>query len=894
MKNLYVRRTSAVVLSLSLLAALVNMTSVKVNAAPKNNVTINEICSKNTTYAAPDGGFYDWIELYNGTGSSVDLSGWGLSDKNTEPYKFTFSNGTVISPGQRMLVFCDSNAATTNNSYALFGLSTSGETLTLTNSSGNIIDTVTFEAMISDTSYGQYPDGSGDFYTLRCTPSQQNQAPEDSNAVKKPVFSAESGFYNNSFSLSIEAPSGTTVYYTLDGSNPTSASERYTGPITVKDMSSTQNVLSARTDISADKVAAPVENVDKAAIVRAIAVDSQGRTSEIITKTYFIGTTNTSYYKDMKVVSLVTDPSNLFDYEKGIYVKGKIYDENNSTPGNWGDIGAGFDGGFGDWGNIGDWGGAFGSWNVQANYTQKGREWEREASFELFENGKSVLIQDVGIRIKGAASRNTPQKSFNVFARSDYGKSDFDYDFFDGTALKAKNGKVIDSFDSITLRNGGNDNAYAMFRDSINQQLVSDRDFATQATSECVVFIDGEYWGLYQITEKVSDDFIKSHYGVNKDDVAIIKNSTVEEGTDQDLNDWNTLIKMCASSDMTDSAKYSEFCQKVDVQSFIDYFSAQIYWNNGDWPHNNLAAWRSNVIDSSNAYADGKWRMFLFDTEYSVGLYGDMNTSISSNCFTRMTQGFNSSDIGRAFAALLKNPQFREQFALTFMDMANYNFAPEKTNAVIEKFKSNYRQYILDGFERFYSDTLSDAKGEERFETEYKTISNYYLNRFNYASDSMKNALGLTGTLGTLTVNNNGQKGTISLNTLTLDDSLSSWSGKYYSDYKVTVSAEAKEGCTFSHWEVNGVQLSSSELYSPEVSFTVNGNVSITAVYNGNANQSSIKGDYNSDGQVNVADLVILQKYILGNQVSISKNEVVVDGATNIFDVIALRKLIIG
>ena len=98
----------------------------------------------------------------------------------------------------------------------------------------------------------------------------------------------------------------------------------------------------------------------------------------------------------------------------------------------------------------------------------------------------------------------------------DYGKPELEYDFFDGTATKAKNGKSIDTFDSITVRNGGNDVGAAYFRDTINQQLVADRDFAHQAMSECVLFIDGEFWGVYQLTEKISDDYINSHYGIKR------------------------------------------------------------------------------------------------------------------------------------------------------------------------------------------------------------------------------------------------------------------------------------------------------------------------------------------------------------------------------------------
>ena len=386
--------------------------------AAGEGISINEVCPKNSTFPAPDGGLYDWVELYNSSGSSVDISGWGLTDKDTKPYRFTFPAGTVIGAGQRLTVFCDGTAGAADTSIAPFGLSTSGETLTLTDAAGNQVSKITFEAMAADTSYGQYPDGSGEYYTLSCTPGSVNAAPEGSNAVRLPEFSAESGFYDSEFQLSITAPEGTTVYYTTDGSDPDTSSEKYTGAIRIYDRSSEPNVYSQRDDVSANGTYLPEGTVDKAMIVRAVAVDSQGRVSDVATRTYFLGKTNGSYYKDMKVVSLVTDPDNLFDYEKGIYVKGKIFDEENQNTG----------GGWGGWGGFG----RVNTWEMAANYTQHGREWERPATFELFENGKSVLSQDVGIRIKGAASRAAAQKSFNIYARTDYGKDSLEYDFFEG------------------------------------------------------------------------------------------------------------------------------------------------------------------------------------------------------------------------------------------------------------------------------------------------------------------------------------------------------------------------------------------------------------------------------------------------------------------------------
>ncbi|HRR75420.1 MAG TPA: CotH kinase family protein [Ruminococcus sp.] len=860
MKRFY-RRTAAGIMSLALA-----LTSAGFNAAPTaeaaaQGVTINEVCPKNTIYPGPDGGLYDYVELYNSSGSSVDISGWGLSDKETKPYRYIFPSGTIIDAGQYLTVFCDGTAGETNPAIVPFGLSTSGETLTLTDTSGNTISTVTFESLASDTSYGQYPDGSGEYFTLKTTPNAANAAPESSNAVRLPEFSAESGFYGSEFQLTINAPQGTTVYYTTDGSDPTTASERYSGAIRVYDKTDEPNVYSARTDISADNVTAPANNVDKAMIVRAVAVDGQGRVSDIVTKTYFVGTTNGSYYKNMKVISLVTDPDNLFDYEKGIYVKGKIYDDKYGTqtpgnpgiPGNPGNPGGqqdpggqenpggqqnpGGPGNWGNWGNIGDWGdfgdwgiGVVNSWEREANYTQHGREWERPASIEVFDNGQSVLAQNVGIRIKGAASRNTPQKSFNLYARMDYGKGEFEYDFFDGRAAKAKNGKTIKKYEGVTIRNGGNDNGGMFFRDSVNQRLVADRNMAVEATSECMVFIDGEFWGIYQLIERVSDDYINSHYGIKKSDAVIVKNGELEEGTDQDLQDWNQLAQTYASADMSSDQMYEQLCEKLDIQSYIDYFAAQIYWNNADWPQNNYAVWRTASVDETNPYADGKWRMFLFDTEYSTGLY-NMNTGAGDNAFTRIQR--NSDNESRMFINLLKNQKFREQFNLTMMDLINYNFDNEKAQAVIDYFDQNFRQQILDTFERYSIGKSSFGGGspEQTYTSALRTVQNFYSQRAQNIQQHMRQATSLTGNTNTLTVNNQTDKGVVKVNTIKLTDNDQKYSGQYYDEQTMTISAEPKEGYKFKTWDISGGDLAGIDTKSSVISFKLSSDVNVTAVY---------------------------------------------------------------
>ncbi|MGN0615698.1 CotH kinase family protein [Ruminococcus flavefaciens] len=1033
-------RTGAGIMSLAMLLGTAGLIPAS-QAAAAGTVTINEVCPKNGSYAAPDGGTYDWIELYNGSGSAVDISGWGITDKAETPYRFTIPEGTTLQAGGRKIIFCDGTAGETNKEIAPFGLSTSGETLTLTDKSGNIASQVTFGDMAKDTSYGQYPDGSGEFYVLAGTPNAENKAPEGSNAVRTPSFSAESGFYDNGFSLSIEVPQGTTVYYTTDGSDPTASSEKYSSPLTIKDMTSEPNKYSARTDITAyTDVLAPDEGVLKAAVVRAVAVDSQGRANDIITKTYFVGSANVERYKKMKVISLVTDPDNLFDYDKGIYVLGKVYDQGGGGMtfpgmGNWGNPGqgqqqpaqgqngqqqggfnmgnwnmggqqqgdgqqaggmnfggqqggfnmgdiqlggaggpvvnadedvtnavaggfgnfgqmngdgqqaggaGGFDwsqfggaaggdgeaaGGAGGFGGFGGFGGAAGgdgqqggaggfggmggfggggmgdfAFMSQANYNQKGPEWERPANIEIFENGKSVVSQNVGIRTKGAASRAWAQKSFNIFARQDYGKSSVEYDLFEGKSTKEKNNKVIDTFDGFTIRNGGNDNMAGFFRDSVNQSLVGDRDMATQATSECILFIDGEFWGIYQLMEKYNTDYFKSHYGIKKNDVSFIKNGSLEDGNDQDLTEWNSLLSQISSADMTSDAAYQQIAEKLDIQSFIDYFAAQIYWANKDWPSNNTGVWRANTVDPENPYADGKWRMVLFDTEYAANLADKVNeTGPTYNSFSQFGGGGGmggwggfmggGASLSGAFTNLMKNAEFKKQFELSFMDMANYNFDTKKTTEAINYYKG-FKQQILDTYKRFPSS--KHTHNESTFDQDYQLLETFYNTRYSNVTSQMKSYMGLTGSLASVSVSNDGSKGSVKFNTIKLDDSLSTWSGKYFTDYPVTVKATAKEGYSFDHWEVTGATVSDTS--SDEITVPVSEGVSIKAVYKeGGApvitttkpvtttttttskttttsvqvtftttKNDDIKvtkyGDANNDGQVDLSDAVIIMQ----------------------------------
>lgn len=838
-------------------------------SAEQNGVVINEICAKNTTFAAADGSYYDWIELYNNSAVRVDLSGYGLSDKESKPYKYIIPDGTTIESGGRLLIFCDSKAETpAGQLMAAFGLSTSGETVTLTDANGVTVDTVTFGEIDPDVSYGRVTDGSDSFAYMQTTPNAPNAKGNTITAVvSKPVLSKDSGFYPDAFSLTLSADSGCKIFYTLDGSDPTSESTEYTSAINISDISASANVLSARTDIAPtsffSSVTAPKSAVDKAVVVKAAAMDEDGNLSDTVTATYFVGYQNkAAYYQNIKVISIVTDSDNLFDYEKGIYVLGKSYD---------------------DWKNGSEYDSSVPEYFQPANYTQKGAEWEREATMQIFENGSLSASQNVGIRIHGGATRSQPQKSFNVYARSKYGESKLDFDLFSGNVSSEYSGDTITEFDSFVLRNGGNDSQYTRFRDKLNQALVSDRDFLTQGMEPCIVFIDGEYWGQYEITEKLSDSFIKSHYGVSKKNVCIVKNEELDEGDEETFSEWEQMREWINSTDFSDGESYNALCEKIDMQSFIDYMSAEIYFNNWDWGDNNMAMWKSTQLDSSNPYADGKWRFVMFDTEYSTNLYGQ--TGATTNSFSQIMKS--DCFLAELMGGAMKNDEFRKQFVLTFMDMANENFDSAKVSALISELSAAYHDTTIDTYNRFWCEWPGGFMAESSLSKEVDSVKTFYNSRFTNITGSMKSAFSLSGNLAEVTVKNDTSKGSVTVNTISPDFSSGSWSGKYYTDYPITVSATSENGYKLAYFETS----TGEKIYSDTAEITFNSDITITAVYE---EDTSVRGDVNADGKFDISDLVMMQKFLLGNGTLTDwkAGDLCMNGKIDVFDLVAMRRLI--
>ncbi|MDE5833998.1 MAG: CotH kinase family protein, partial [Ruminococcus sp.] len=263
------------------------------------------------------------------------------------------------------------------------------------------------------------------------------------------------------------------------------------------------------------------------------------------------------------------------------------------------------------------------------------------------------------------------------------------------------------------------------------------------------------------------------------------------------------------------------------TDSLIEYFAMQIYWCNGDWPWNNVAVWRSKNIDNSNPYSDGKWRMLLFDTDFTTGLYKNTDTVYTADTFAKIN-GYDDN-ISRTFMRLLKNHDFRKEFCNVFMDLANYNFSPERTDSIIEDYREKYRQQIYDTNERFYASTFVQSNSVSRFDSEVDVIKDFYRNRFKYATDSLKRITG-SGLLKKVTLRKNAH-GSIQVNTITPDISEKDWCGQYFSDYGITLKAVADEGYKFEKWEITGTRVLKAETKLSKIVISPDDDVIVRAVF---------------------------------------------------------------
>jgi hypothetical protein len=501
-----------------------------------------------------------------------------------------------------------------------------------------------------------------------------------------------------------------------------------------------------------------------------------------------------------------------------------------------------------------------------------------------------VIHQNVGIRIKGASTRNTPQKSFNIYAKSKYGPAKLEYPLIDGNTKIS--GKLIDKYDSVCLRAVGED---TRLRDGFASKLLAGREsLTTQDMQKCVVFLNGEYWGLYEMTEKFSDYFIQSNYKIEKENVAMIKNGEHEEGPDEETEKFINFADTYAKKDLTNEENYKAVCDYIDIDSMIDHYAAGIYLCTYDWPNHNSGVWRNIGPEiEGNPYSDGKWRFMSFDFDYSMGAtyenFGGVE-GYAYDSFRHMENMDNAKDEAptNLFVALMKNKDFQKKFINVYCDLANEVLTPEKANALADKYQQEYTEHIANSTVRWWGYFGGSKDSNLSYNREQFTgktlpqIKNFFRERARYTLEDMEQYLGIKEKPQKITLKS-GNGGKIRINSIT-PNSASGWTGSYYPEAPVTLTAIPDEGHSFTGWsgDITGTDTT--------VTVTLKQAMTIEATF---GEKKSTDGDINCDGAFDVRDLLALQKYLLtGDETDIKdRNAADADenGKINISDLISLK-----
>ena len=437
----------------------------------------------------------------------------------------------------------------------------------------------------------------------------------------KVAFSVAGGFYDSVFSIALSTDNPAYhIRYTTNGCEPTKHSPVYTVPLTLDERLYSTSRFYAIPNCPSEQFRLP-DSVLRCIVIRAAVFDEvdscMGPTA---TNSYFIKALGCET-QGLPVVSLCADSSDLFDYERGIFVPGALFDPANPK-----------------------WTG---------NYYQRGEEWERLCNVEFYASDNSGINQLAGLRTHGGNGRRFQQKTMKIYARKRYGAQHFNYRFFDDNPVEDFKHLVLRPFASNNT--GITDYLCGKIAQQLNVDMLCDRPV--------VLFLNGEYWGIYFVKEKPDEQYVENHYHYDSRDVNVMA-GWWGEAENGDADYFKELYHWMSKADLTDPKQYAHADSCIDIANFIDYNILEMFIANFDWPANNVRCWR---VDG------GKYRWIFFDGD--SGLTFPKFDVFGNAVYSGEKQYPSSKVCTLFFRKLMKNKDFKKQFAQRFNELMTTVFA---------------------------------------------------------------------------------------------------------------------------------------------------------------------------------------------------------------------------
>lgn len=616
-------------------------------ASPRNapQLVINEVMAANrTTLLDEDGDSSDWFELHNRSPHALNLNGWAMSDDPAQPRKWLLPRLTLPRDGYLLLFASGKNRAISTTLHTNFKLNQTGETLLLHNLLHGQSTRLTLPHQVADVSYGLV---AGQYvYLTEPTPGQPNAVDSARQGIGQPVqFSHTRGFYDKPFRLTLHTETADSpIYYTLDGREPSVDNGlRYSEPIPINQTSYVRAIANNPNVIS------PTSSTHSYIFLNDILRQPHNPpgwpTSWGTYLQYYPGLP----LKGAPVLADYAMDRRVVEPFRAAFVEGMQAIPSISLV----TVGQNFD--------------------IYAHAIERGPEWERPVSVEFFDpqDPTRQFQVNAGIRMQGVSARweFMPKKSFRLFFKGQYGPTQLEFPLFPDTP--------VTKFNSLVLRGGAN-RSYAGYIDAVDYtQVTYSRDQWLRESQRAMsgvgahgmfvhLYLNGLYWGLYNLVERPDAAFAANHFGGKKADWFAIKHGAtvlnpdaVRQGAAPELGmgeaisgsptRYASLLKLVEQGDLADPLTYAQLQQYLDVARFSDYILLNLYAGNNDWADNN---WYAAIRNQP----PGRLRYFIWD--------GEQIWNEGARLYLGKTGVHHK--IRPMFLALMENPDFR----LTFADRA--------------------------------------------------------------------------------------------------------------------------------------------------------------------------------------------------------------------------------
>jgi len=569
------------------------------------------------------------------------------------------------------------------------------------------------------------------------------------------IIYPQEGFHTDSFYASIEVKGNGTeeqreIYYTLDGSIPSLKSLKYDGAIRIN-AKDELNLITVRASVMQD-----------------------GELTKPVTKTYFVGQEVEERF-DIPVVSITVPEESLYDYEKGIFVTGKIYDEWLAEGGNP------------DPAKL---------WSAETNFSQRGDEWKREAYIEVYsKEGRNLVDMNGFISVAGNGSAPYPIKSINIESSDNIenGQKYF-YNFVNEGSKFHSGGELTDS---IRLRNSGNDFEASFIRQNVCNELAYESGIeAVSGITEVSVFLNGEYYCLLQ----AQNNFTKYNMAhmLEMEEGLIITLDAEKEC--EVFGECGTSTDFC-KVDFNDEKIRKQFENIVNIDSLMRYYAIEMLIDNTDWPEKNYTVFRNRVLqDDGNIYKDGRYHFLFYDTDFCFERYVGHEDIFRLHFDENITEDEQIIDHPLLMKNMVKYLPYRDMFVNQVCDYLNTTFTVDNVKRVIDdnyfdiSNELRYMEVCENELLRGYAKKIPVHIEELKYQAEKRLNFDVWNNLENY--------LGAQNQFNVI-IKNASEGGSITCNSCEILDGVV-WSGLYYSNIPVNIHAFAAEGYTFRQFVVNG------------------------------------------------------------------------------------------